>query len=187
MNDVKKNKSYRFLKFITEIGFWFSIIFFTGAMVFYFISVTFGWSINSFTFSLSYFSGFEVFLYNEYINPYLIPFSLAVGSVTSIIVLWVFRGIIRSVGDGSPFTYANVRRIQTSACSLLVQSYGFMAINYFVVKSLRVYFEQAGLQSVFSERVSLIPNGAVIAFCLFFLAEVFKYGCILQKAYDTTV
>ncbi len=186
MNEIQKLKSYRLLKIVIDIGFWIGVVFCIGMTVFLFINQ------GSTVFTLNISSGSGFVINNGTLSQFPLPFQARVLTFAGINILrlslvWLFRSIVRSIGDGTPFIHKNVKRIRYAALLLFAQSYIFMFIGYFVAQHHRIIAEQAGLQPVLIERLTILPDNAIFMLCLLVLAEIFRYGCILQGAYDTTV
>ncbi len=106
--------------------------------------------------------------------------TLAVSLPLAFCQLWlVFRVLSSIVSGGSPFTFQNVRRIRML---------GFAVVGGAVLpKAVRCL-----IYALLSGQAGSVPLGEVVTplaagLLLLVLAQVFEYGCALQRAQDETV
>lgn len=192
MNDILKTKSYRLLQIVINVGFWIAVVLCIGIWSFFFITNLFGWNNDAFRLSIINYSGSGFVISNNAHFNLSLPLwatsiALMLVSAVGIFILWELRCIVRSIGNGSPFIFQNVKRMRLVAFAIFVQSYGLMIVGYFAAQHHRIVFEESSLQPFLNEKLELFPTGALIALFVLVLAEIFRYGCILQHAYDTTV
>lgn len=81
----------------------------------------------------------------------------------------------------------NVNRIRIIGWAILIQSYLRQLIVYQYVQNLLQTSANHEVNDILQARFNLLPEGAVLALCILILAEVFRYGCVLQPEHDTTV
>lgn len=107
--------------------------------------------------------------------------------VLSFLSLLQLKNIVNSMRTDPPFTQANAWRLHIIGICVLGTAYIRQFVNYFYAKNILEHSIQSGGSSFITPRFELLPSGVFFALCLFVLAEVFKYGCILQHEHDTTV
>jgi hypothetical protein len=109
------------------------------------------------------------------------PFFLLVG------VLWILRGLARSVTEGDPFGAGNVRRLRTLGFLLVIGAPVVEVVNYALRTSLSNTLESSAYGGVG------FPGFSVPCFALlgglgaFVLAEVFAYGVRLREDVEGTI
>ncbi|HOP12196.1 MAG TPA: DUF2975 domain-containing protein [Oscillospiraceae bacterium] len=101
--------------------------------------------------------------------------------------VWMLRNIVNSLKAGSPFSTDNVRRIRLVGWALFVTAYLRQAASFMAADQVSQMLSEKGLDSFIQAQFRIIPEGAVLAFCVLLLAEIFRYGCMLQAEHDTTV
>jgi hypothetical protein len=108
-------------------------------------------------------------------------------SVCGIICIWMLKNIINSLRSGTPFTDVNVRRIRIIGWTVFAYTYLRQILNYLYIQSYSDALINNGMESVFKANFTVIPNGVILALCIIIIAEIFRYGCVLQQEHDTTV
>ncbi|MDF2686784.1 MAG: hypothetical protein K0S55_1967 [Clostridia bacterium] len=183
------SKIYKALHFILNAGLWIgialSVVFIILTIINPFLSEN-----NGFLNSGICFDGFiitnDILTEMTEVNYLLIIMSVIV-PVFGILCIWMLRNIINSLRNGSPFTNENVKRIRIIGWVIFAYTYLNQIINYFYIQNLYDALINEGIEPVFKANFTIIPNGVILAFCILVLAEIFRYGCILQQEHDTTV
>lgn len=107
-------------------------------------------------------------------------------------VLWLLRGIARSVRDGDPFVGENVRRLRAIGALLII---GVLAAHY-VGGALQSALADPYMRSPFDpvSRPGLLPPDNEFPFIqllcglgAFVLAQVFAHGVRLREDVETTI
>jgi uncharacterized membrane protein len=184
---VHQSKVYGFLRMILNLGFWLSL----AAFLLFLISLPAGTIFHSnlqFSPSIS-FDGL-LFTYEvEKTGAFYWQYVLMVSVVYALglFCIWTLRGLVYSLDKDSPFTQKNVNRIRTIGWAVLIQSYLRQLTVYQYVQHLLQTAANREVNSILQTRFNLLPEGAVLALCILILAEVFRYGCVLQQEHDTTV
>ena len=101
--------------------------------------------------------------------------------------LWLLKCILNSMGKGTPFTGQNASRLMWMGILALLQSYTGQWNAYRMAQALFQYNVQQGISPMIRPQFQLLPDSALLGICLLILAEVFRYGVILQQEHDTTV
>jgi hypothetical protein len=101
--------------------------------------------------------------------------------------IWMLRGLVYSLDKDSPFIQKNVSRIRIIGWTVLVQVYLRQLLVYQYIQKYLHTVANSEMNNVLQARFNLLPEGAVLALCILILAEVFRYGCVLQQEHDTTV
>ena len=98
-------------------------------------------------------------------------------------VVWLLRGLLRSVRDGDPFTEANVRRLRTLALVVLI---GVPLAGFLGSIFAGELATSAGLASRGTQLI--LPGTAFLGgLATFVLAEVFTAGVRLRDDLEGTV
>ncbi|MEY2474389.1 MAG: hypothetical protein QOK28_3718 [Actinomycetota bacterium] len=98
-------------------------------------------------------------------------------------VLWLLRGLLRSVRDGDPFVEPNVRRLRELALLVLI---GIPVAGVLTSMFASQLADSAGLHSG-GTHVSLPGNAFLGGLALFVLAEVFASGVRMRADLEGTV
>jgi hypothetical protein len=101
--------------------------------------------------------------------------------------LWALKRILNSMKHGTPFTEENAKRLFAMGALALAQSYIGQWNTYRLAQSMFDYSVQNALVPLIRPQFQILPSSALLAFCLLVLAEVFRYGSVLQQEHDTTV
>ncbi len=184
---VNQSKVYGFLRMILNLGFWFSAAFF----LLFLISLPAGAVFHSnlqFSPSIS-FDGLLFTCEIEKADAFYWQYTFMTGVVycLGLLCIWMLRGLVYSLDKGSPFIPKNVNRIRIIGWAVLVQAYLHQLIVYHYVQKFLHTAAYREVNDVLQARFNLLPEGAVLALCILILAEVFRYGCVLQQEHDTTV
>lgn len=102
-------------------------------------------------------------------------------------LLLLLKQILNSMKQGTPFTQVNAKRLLAMGVLALAQSYAGQWNAYKFAQSVYDYSVQNGLAPIIKPQFQLLPAGALLGLCLIVLAEVFRYGSVLQHEHDTTV
>ncbi len=102
-------------------------------------------------------------------------------------LLWLLKQILNSMKQGTPFTEKNAKRLLAMGLLALAQTYVGQWNAYRLAQSVFDYSVQNGLTPVMQPQFQLLPASALLGICLLVLAEVFRYGSVLQQEHDTTV
>jgi len=107
----------------------------------------------------------------------LVPGALVVA------ILWLLRGLLRSVRDGDPFTEANARRLRSLALVVLigVPVAGFLSSVFASELATSAALNGPGT------RLTLPGNAFLGGLALFVLAEVFAAGVRMRADLEGTV
>jgi hypothetical protein len=98
-------------------------------------------------------------------------------------ILWLLRGLLRSVRDGDPFVDANVRRLRELALLVLI---GIPVAGVLTSMFASQLADSAGLHSG-GTQVSVPGNAFLGGLALFVLAEVFASGVRMRADLEGTV
>lgn len=191
MNEIlEKTTAYRILRALLNIGLWVLIGISAAYLILWIIAALVP---QSFTHAVSstslVLSGFRIINSAEAqtaLNPAYVT-GILVMMAAGIVCVWLLRSIVNSVRDGSPFTAENVKRIRTIGWVLFAQAYLHELTNYLFACSLYDTALQSGSSPVLIPHFTWLPDGVFLALCVLVLAEIFRYGCILQREHDTTV
>ncbi len=128
----------------------------------------------------------------EPVTTFLAPSFWAVTVGTRIpvvlVVLYItsqFKTIVDSISTGSPFTTSNAARIRNCGIAILVGAavetasrsiWGFYVMNHVSVPGV-----------TFNPRLSLATEATFAGLIVLIIAEVFRYGVLLQEEHDLTV
>ena len=104
-----------------------------------------------------------------------------------VFLVWMLRDVVNSLKGGSPFTRDNVKRIRLLGWALLAMAYLRQAACFITADRISQVLTEKGVDSLIRAQFHVIPEGAVLAICVLLLAEVFRYGCMLQAEHDMTV
>jgi hypothetical protein len=172
---------------ILNLGFWISSAFF----LLFLISLPAGAVFHS-NFQFRPGINFDGFLltYNiENTDAFYWQYAFIMGAAycLGLTAIWMLRGLVYSLDKGSPFIQKNVNRIRVIGWAVLVQAYLHQMIVYQYVQKILHTAAYREVNNVLQARFNLLPEGAVLALCILILAEVFRYGCVLQQEHDTTV
>jgi hypothetical protein len=107
--------------------------------------------------------------------------------VVAIVSVWLLRLVVLSMRQGSPFQIANVRRLRIIGWVWVVQAYLRQAVNWSFARTLLRSQEGAALEALIDPRFNVLPQGLLAAFGLLVIAQVFEFGCRLQREHDETV
>lgn len=102
--------------------------------------------------------------------------------IVVVTVLWLLRGLLRSVRDGDPFTPTNVQRLRALALVVIIGVPMAILIASLFASSLA---NSAGLHSAI--RLSMPGNTLLGGLALFVLAEVFATGVRLRSDLEGTI
>lgn len=181
MNDIANNKLYKVLRKIVNIGFWVSVGAFFATLI---LILVYPETMSSLNMS---FEGFAIsgtlISDKEFLGAWAVT-SFALKYLCGIFGIWMLKNVVNSFQSDTPFTSKNVNRIRLIAVAVLVQSYIKQISNYLLAKNIDI---TAGTDIIFQPRFTIITEGAVLALCIFILADVFRLGCALQHEHDTTV
>ena len=98
-------------------------------------------------------------------------------------ILWLLRGLLRSVRDGDPFTDANVRRLRSLALVVLIGAPVAQFVSSIFASELA---DSAGLHGQGAQLA--LPGPAFLGgLALFVLAEVFAAGVRMRADLEGTV
>lgn len=104
-------------------------------------------------------------------------------SVVVVAVLWLLRGLLRSVRDGDPFTAANVGRLRMLGLVVLIGVPAAALVASYFARELAT---SADLQS--RGTTVTMPGGALLGgLALLVLAEVFAAGTRMRDDLEGTV
>ncbi len=175
-------KFYKILRIVLNIGVWIA----AGAFLISFFVLLF---IPETEFNLA----FEGFTLSEINTPETafqrVTFLVSAGlmMLSGVFCIWMLRNIVNSFKFGSPFSKDNVRRIRLFGWALIVMAYLKQFACFITADRISQTLTGRGTNSLIQARFSVIPEGAVLALCVLLLAEIFRYGCLLQSEHDTTV
>lgn len=184
--------SYKLLRTLINIGFWVGAAIAAVAFIMSFILplITTEISISYQGVFQSTGDGFALSLPQEVVKSLPYWYTAVFGSIYTafaFLCLWQLKNIINSMRFESPFTQKNAWMLRIMGISIVALVYIRQFINYLYALNLMDYCVRNGGFSVITPRLELIPSGVFFALCLFVLAEVFKYGSVLQHEHDTTV
>lgn len=182
-NRFTDSTPYRILRLVLSVGFWIAIgyaaVMFVAILLSAFVPQVREQFVAASTLQLD---GFTITLPGSAPSP-----AHAVGAigmlVAGVICVWMLRNIVRSLKTDSPFTDANVKRIRVIGWVVLGQAYLHELSNYLFINGINADTAVITLKAQFT----LLPDGVLLALCILVLAEVFRYGCTLQREHDTTV
>lgn len=183
MNDqFTESTPYRVLRLVVSIGFWIALGY-SAVMLVAIVLSTFVPQIGDIVAaSTLHLDGFTITLPGSAPNP-----THAVGTIgmlaAGLICIWMLRNIVKSLRTGSPFTAENVKRIRVIGWVVFGQAYLHELSNYLFVNRISIDTAVITIKAQFT----LLPDGVLLAICILVLAEVFRYGCTLQREHDTTV
>ncbi len=191
MNEMlEKTNTYRILRVVLNIGLWVLIGISAAYLILWIIAALIPQLFTQAVASTNLvFSGFRITSSapeQGALNPaYII--GVLVMMAAGIICVWLLRSIVNSIRNGSPFTAENVKRIRIIGWVLFAQAYLHELTNYLFARSLYDAAFQSGASPVLVPYFTWLPDGVFLALCVLVLAEIFRYGCILQHEHDTTV
>jgi hypothetical protein len=99
-------------------------------------------------------------------------------------VLWLLRGLARSVREGAPFGSGNVRRLRLLGFLLLLGTPVVAILNWTLRLALA---NTAPLSDLSTTGLSIEPAPFVAALGAFVLAEVFAHGLRLREDVEATI
>lgn len=94
---------------------------------------------------------------------------------------WLLKEILDSLEFHSPFVRANIRRIRAIGWILLAAAYLNDYVQFRCVTLL--FAGSPDIRPFFNP----LPTGAILALFALVLAEIFRFGGVLQREHDTTV
>jgi formylmethanofuran dehydrogenase subunit D len=112
-----------------------------------------------------------------------ILFAVAVSSATISPVFKQLASILKTVEEDRPFATENAKRLMVIGFTFIIGSFVIRAAEFFVIKVLIDTFRLQNL----SLNYSADNNMMIMAFLMFILAGVFRYGSYLQQEFDSTV
>ncbi len=190
MNTLEsQSPAMKFLRVLVDVGFWIGVL----AMVIFVALVVF---------QLPMGSGGQKIVPNMQFDGFRIESSAAMQSqgnytmlvslvilmmVNGLIGVWYVRAMVHSLKDGTPFTFANAKRIRIIALVVLVGSYLRQIVVYQYVKAVAGVWVANASEVLIRPNFTLLPSGVLLDVCLFVLARIFSYGCQLQYEHDMTV
>ena len=111
----------------------------------------------------------------------------AVFMLLGLAFLWLMKWILNSMKRGTPFKKENAKYLSMMGVLAFVQSYVGQWNVYRFAQDVYLYHVENGIAPSVLPQFKLVPGSALFAICLLVLAEVFRYGVILQQEHDTTV
>lgn len=181
-NSFIESKFYKILHAVLNIGLWIA----AGAFLISFFLLLFKPEIE---FNLA-FDGFSLsgIDYSESaLSKVAFLISAGLMMLLGVFCVWMLRNIVNSLKSGSPFSKDNVRRIRLLGWALFAMAYLKQAACFISADTVSRVLAEKGLDTLVQMRFQIIPMGAVLAFCVLLLAEIFRYGCMLQTEHDATV
>jgi len=190
MNTVKiTSPAMKFLRVLVDFGFWIGVL----ALVVFVALVVFQLPVGPGGQRIvpnMQFDGFRIessVALQSQGNYAMLVFLMVLMMLSAIIGLWFVRAMVHSLKAGTPFTFANARRLEIIALVVLVGTYVRQVLVYQYVKAVAVLGASGGSDVLIRPNFTLLPSGVLLAVCLFVLARIFKYGCQLQYEHDMTV
>lgn len=184
-NTFTNSKLYKSLYLLLNIGLWVSILFSLVSIFILFFKGNQGFISSGLAFD-----GFAIVNNNSFktlgLNWLFIIISLTT-YCTGIICIWMLRNIVNSLKFSSPFTLDTVKRIRIIGWALFIEAYLRQLLNYLYINELSNWYINNGIEPIIQSRFNILPDKIVLVLCILILAEVFKYGCILQSEHDSTV
>lgn len=184
-NSFTNSKLYKILYLLLNVGLWIAI----ALSCFSLIILFFNQNQTFMTSGLS-FDGFLI-VHNNISESSDLHWLFIIITLTTycsgIICIWMLRNIVNSLKINSPFTLNNVKRMRIIGWTLFIEVYLKQLLNYMYVNELSNWSIKNGIEPILQARFNILPDKIVLVLCILILAEIFKYGCILQSEHDSTV
>jgi hypothetical protein len=181
---ISKSTLYRVLRFLLHFGFWVGLAASVVCLVLLAVNPNFILS------SGLCFDGFilanTATLSKDTFSP-LFCIATMLTFLIGVFCIWILKNLVDSIRYGSPFTLKNVKRIRIIGWALLILIYLRQTANYMLAESIYNSLQKGGMPLILQPRFTLIPEAAALALGVLILAEVFRFGCTLQREHDTTV
>lgn len=187
---IIKTGAYKAVLIIVNAAFWIGLCIF-GIYLAFFIASFFSPNMASSFFNGGInFDGFRLtgnisrILSNSFAF-YAVPFGAVL--LIGLAVLWMLKKICGSLKTGTPFIRENVVRLRIIGWFLFGQAYLAQAAYFMIANDIFTRYLRSAGESPIEPHFTLLPTNAIVALIVLFLAEIFRYGCALQREHDTTV
>ena len=181
-NTFIDSKFYKFLRAVLNVGFWIAAAAFLAS---FFLLLFKPETAANLVFDGFTLSGIDNF--SSMLSKVIFIVSTDLMMLLGVFCVWMLRDVVNSLKIGSPFSTLNVKRIRLLGWALFAVAYLRQAACYITADRMSQVLSDNGMGSLIQARFQLIPEGAVLAICVLLLAEVFRYGCMLQNEHDTTI
>lgn len=181
-NSFIDSKFYKILRAVLNIGLWLAV---GASLICFFLLLFKPEMVSEMVFDGISFNGIDDFESTFSKIVFLISNDLMM--LSGILGLLMLRNVVNSLKSGSPFSRDNVKRIRILGWSLFAMAYFKQTACLITVDRISQTLSEKGMDSLIQAQFQLLPDGVVLAVCVLLLAEIFRYGCMLQTEHDSTV